>query len=154
MSTLIRGGTVVNHDHSQRADVLIDGGKIVAIGEKLEAPSGAEIVDAGGCYVMPGGIDPHVHTGWPIPTLDGGTMLSAGPGPVSAAALATFSALPALAWADKVLGRLERAGRGIVLFHDTKAQTAQMLPAFLREVKRHGFTIVHVIPARSPGLAR
>ena len=35
MSTLIRGGTVVNHDHSARADVLIDGGKIVAIGEKL-----------------------------------------------------------------------------------------------------------------------
>ena len=35
MSTLIRGGTVVNHDHSQRADVLIDVGKIVAIGEKL-----------------------------------------------------------------------------------------------------------------------
>ena len=30
MSTLIRGGTVVNHDHSARADVLIDGGKIVA----------------------------------------------------------------------------------------------------------------------------
>ena len=61
MSTLIRGGTVVNHDHSQRADVLIDGGKIVAIAEKLEAPSGAEIIDAGGCYVMPGGIDPHTH---------------------------------------------------------------------------------------------
>ena len=61
MSTLIRGGTVVNHDHSQRADVLIDGGKIVAIGPKLEAPAGAEVVDAGGCYVMPGGIDPHTH---------------------------------------------------------------------------------------------
>ena len=39
-----------------------------------------------------------------------------------------------------VLSRIERAGRGIVLFHDTKAQTAQMLPAFLREVKRQGFT--------------
>ena len=42
MSTLIRGGTVVNHDHSQRADVLIDGGKIVAIAPKLEAPAGAD----------------------------------------------------------------------------------------------------------------
>ena len=31
MTTLIRGGTVVNHDHSQRADVLIDGARIVAI---------------------------------------------------------------------------------------------------------------------------
>jgi hypothetical protein len=53
-----------------------------------------------------------------------------------------------------VLSRIERAGRGIVLFHDTKAQTAKMLPAFLREVKRQGFTVVHVISARSAGLAR
>ncbi|MBL8902563.1 MAG: dihydropyrimidinase [Hyphomicrobiales bacterium] len=58
MSTLIRGGTVVNHDHSVRADLLIDGGKIVGIGEKL---SGTTTIDAGGCYVMPGGIDPHTH---------------------------------------------------------------------------------------------
>ena len=28
---------------------------------KLEAPAGAEVIDAGGCYVMPGGIDPHTH---------------------------------------------------------------------------------------------
>ena len=61
MSTLIRGGTVVNHDHSRRADVLIDGGKIVAVGEKLEAAKAADVIDAGGCYVMPGGIDPHTH---------------------------------------------------------------------------------------------
>jgi dihydropyrimidinase len=61
MSILIRGGTVVNHDHSRRADVLIEGGRIVAVGEKLEAPGKAEIIDAGGLYVMPGGIDPHTH---------------------------------------------------------------------------------------------
>jgi len=58
VSTLIRGGTVVNHDHSKRADVLIDEGRIVAIGDKL---SGTDTIDAGGCYVMPGGIDPHTH---------------------------------------------------------------------------------------------
>ncbi len=61
MTMLIRGGTVVNHDHSRRADVLIDAGKIVAVGEKLEAPTGCEIIDAGGCYILPGGIDPHTH---------------------------------------------------------------------------------------------
>lgn len=62
MSTiLIRGGTVVNHDHSTRADVLVVDDKIVAVGAKLEAPVGAEIIEAGGCYVMPGGIDPHTH---------------------------------------------------------------------------------------------
>ncbi len=35
-----------------------------------------------------------------------------------------------------ILARIEQVGRGIVLFHDTKAQTAHMLPAFLRELKR------------------
>jgi dihydropyrimidinase len=61
MSILIRGGTVVNHDHSRRADVLVDDGRIVQVGEKLEAPGKTEIIDAGGLYVMPGGIDPHTH---------------------------------------------------------------------------------------------
>jgi imidazolonepropionase-like amidohydrolase len=63
---IIRGGTVVNHDHSHRADVLIDGEIIVAIGSALNAPAGAEVVDAGGCFVMPGGIDPHTHLEMPF----------------------------------------------------------------------------------------
>ena len=53
-----------------------------------------------------------------------------------------------------VLGRIEKAGRGIVLFHDTKAQTAHMLPAFLRELKRRGYRIVHAIPAGVTGSLR
>ena len=61
MALLIRGGTVVNADFSRRADVLVEGERIVAVGENLDAPAGAEIVDAGGAYVMPGGIDPHTH---------------------------------------------------------------------------------------------
>ena len=61
MTILIRGGTVVNHDHSRRADVLVDGETIVAFGASLDAPAGAEVIDAGGCYVLPGGIDPHTH---------------------------------------------------------------------------------------------
>ena len=61
MTKLIRGGTVVNHDHSRKADVLIHDGVIAAVGANLEAPAGAALIDAGGCYVMPGGIDPHTH---------------------------------------------------------------------------------------------
>lgn len=45
------------------------------------------------------------------------------------------------------LSRLERAGRGTILFHDTRAQTVAMLPAFLRELKRRGFRVVHIVPA-------
>lgn len=46
-----------------------------------------------------------------------------------------------------ILGRIAKVDHGIVLFHDTKAQTAQMLPAFLRELKRRGYRIVRVVPA-------
>ena len=53
-----------------------------------------------------------------------------------------------------ILSRIEQVGRGIVLFHDTKAQTARMLPAFLRELKMRGYSIVHVIPARSRGASQ
>ncbi len=66
MATLIRGGTVVNADRAFRADVLCEGDKIVAVGPALAAPAGAEIVDAGGQYVMPGGIDPHTHMNLPF----------------------------------------------------------------------------------------
>ena len=66
MSLLIRGGTVVNADLSQRADVLCEGGLIRAVGADLQAPAGAEVVDAGGALVMPGGIDPHTHMQLPF----------------------------------------------------------------------------------------
>ena len=66
MSLLIRGGTVVNADQSQRADVLCEGGVIRAVGPDLQAPAGAEVVDAGGALVMPGGIDPHTHMQLPF----------------------------------------------------------------------------------------
>jgi peptidoglycan/xylan/chitin deacetylase (PgdA/CDA1 family) len=33
-----------------------------------------------------------------------------------------------------------------VLFHDTQAQTAAMLPAFLRALKARGYSVVHVVP--------
>jgi peptidoglycan/xylan/chitin deacetylase (PgdA/CDA1 family) len=48
-----------------------------------------------------------------------------------------------------VLGRLDSTRGGIVLFHDTKGQTAAMLPAFLRALKGRGYTVVHTVaPAR------
>ena len=66
MTVLIKGGTVVNADRSVRADVLCEDGIITAVGENLDAPGGATVVDAGGQYVMPGGIDPHTHMQLPF----------------------------------------------------------------------------------------
>ncbi|MBL8785977.1 MAG: dihydropyrimidinase [Deltaproteobacteria bacterium] len=65
MAVLVRGGTVVTADGETRADVLCEGETILAVASDIDAP-GAQIVDAGGCYVMPGGIDPHTHMELPF----------------------------------------------------------------------------------------
>ena len=66
MSIVIRGGTVVTAEQSVRADVYCHGGIIKAIGQNLEVPSDTQVIDAGGGYVMPGGIDPHTHMHLPF----------------------------------------------------------------------------------------
>ena len=63
MTTVIKNGTVVTHDLTYKADVLIDKGRIIEIGKGLK---GDEVLDATGCYVMPGGIDPHTHLEMPF----------------------------------------------------------------------------------------
>jgi len=65
-SILIRGGTVVSATGEQREDVLIVDEKVQAVGVGLDAPAGARVIDAGGAYVMPGGIDPHTHMELPF----------------------------------------------------------------------------------------
>src|SRR3954447_16349309 len=63
MTTLITNGTVVAADRTYKADVLIDGERIVGVGTGL---TGDTVIDAAGCYVMPGGIDPHTHLDMPF----------------------------------------------------------------------------------------
>jgi len=46
-----------------------------------------------------------------------------------------------------VMGRLAESHGGILLLHDTKAQTAAMIPFLLRELKARGYRIVHIVPA-------
>jgi peptidoglycan/xylan/chitin deacetylase (PgdA/CDA1 family) len=48
-----------------------------------------------------------------------------------------------------VTDRLKEAGRGIILFHDPRAQTAAMLPAFLRYLRDNHYRVVHVVPAEA-----
>ena len=62
-TTVIKNGTVVTADLSYEADVLIENGVITEIGKDLR---GDQELDATGCYVMPGGIDPHTHLEMPF----------------------------------------------------------------------------------------
>jgi dihydropyrimidinase len=63
---VVRGGTVVTAERSFRADVLISGGRIQALGEDLTAADPeAGTLDADGLLVLPGTIDVHTHTRLP-----------------------------------------------------------------------------------------
>jgi dihydropyrimidinase len=63
MTTIIKNGTIVTADLTYKADVKIEGGRITEIGPGL---TGGTVLDATGCYVMPGGIDPHTHLEMPF----------------------------------------------------------------------------------------
>jgi len=47
---------------------------------------------------------------------------------------------------ESTLAVLEKKGKGILLMHDIKPQTARAMPVLLSELKRRGFRIVHVVP--------
>lgn len=63
MKTLIKGGTVVNEGTARRADLLIEDDRIAAILERNDttAVTADKTIDAGGCMVLPGVMDEHVH---------------------------------------------------------------------------------------------
>ena len=63
MSKAIKNGTIVTADRTWKSDVLVKHDKIIAIGPDLHAD---HELDATGCYVMPGGIDPHTHLEMPF----------------------------------------------------------------------------------------
>ena len=83
MSKVIRNGTVVTADRTWKADVLVEGETIKAIGEGLK---GDEEIDATDAYVIPGGIDPHTHLEMPFmgttaaETFESGTFAAASGG--------------------------------------------------------------------------
>ena len=65
MATLIKNGTLITDSETFEADILIDGEQISLIGKNLQHPN-AEVIDATGKLIMPGGIDPHVHLDLPM----------------------------------------------------------------------------------------
>lgn len=72
---LIKGGTVVDGTGApaRRADLRVKKDRIAEIGDNLEAVEGERVVDASGCVVTPGFIEPHTHMDavmWWQPSLD------------------------------------------------------------------------------------
>src|SRR3984957_8091797 len=61
MSVLIKNGEIVTASERYLADILCEGETITRIDRNLQAPPGAQVIDAKGKYVFPGFIDPHVH---------------------------------------------------------------------------------------------
>jgi len=90
-TVVIRGGSVVGTSGTARADVVVADGVVVALGEQLQVPRGAVVLEAGGCLVSPGLVDLHTHLRQPgheeAETVESGTR---------AAALGGFSALVAM----------------------------------------------------------
>jgi len=64
MRQLVKGGRVITAETDSVTDVLIDGERIVAVGPADDVKVD-RILDARGCYVLPGGVDPHTHLDMP-----------------------------------------------------------------------------------------
>ncbi len=65
MTTLIKNGTLITASETFQADILIEGETISRIGLGLEADS-AQVIDASGKLILPGGVDPHTHFDLPM----------------------------------------------------------------------------------------
>ena len=65
MATLIKGGMLVTVEKTFSADILVEGEKISQIDQNLQVAE-AEVVDASGKLILPGGVDPHTHFDLPM----------------------------------------------------------------------------------------
>ncbi len=63
MNLLIKHGRIIDPSQGldQELDLLVEAGRISRIGSDLPAPAGTDVLDAAGCYVVPGLVDMHVH---------------------------------------------------------------------------------------------
>ena len=61
MSVVIRGGTILDQRGERPGDVRIAGGRVDAVGDRLDAGADDTVLDATGCVVTPGFVDLHAH---------------------------------------------------------------------------------------------
>ncbi|MET0577529.1 MAG: amidohydrolase family protein, partial [Ilumatobacteraceae bacterium] len=113
MSTLIRGGRVLDRTGERVADVLVDDGQVVGVGTDLGAAD--TVLDAGGCIVAPGFVDLHTHLREPgreeAETIESGSRAAALGGYTAVVAMPnTDPAQDAVGVVEQVRARGEAAG--------------------------------------------
>ena len=120
---LIRGGRVLDpsQDLDAGRDVLVVDGLVAGVGEGLDAPEGAQEIDASGLLVTPGLIDVHVHFREP-----GGEHKETIATGARAAAAGGFTAVCAMPNTDPVVD--DPAGVGFVLAQGAAARSARVYP--------------------------
>ncbi|MEU4248364.1 amidohydrolase family protein [Amycolatopsis sp. NPDC026612] len=120
MNTLISGGMVVSADPAVgdllRGDVLIENGRIAAVGPGIDA-AGAEIVDASGKIVMPGFVDTHRHT-WQTAFRGLGADWTFGQYRVAAHGTLGPHYLPEDVYLGNLFGRIEALNSGVTTLLD------------------------------------
>jgi len=122
-SILIRGGRVIDPSRGTdgTADVLLEDGRIAAVGRNIEAPAGVEVFNAAGKVVAPGLIDLHVHLREPgqedLETVASGSM---------AAAAGGFTAVCAMPNTDPVTDN--QAAVGFIVSQAQRAGKARVYP--------------------------
>ena len=120
MSIVIKGGTIVTAERSFVGNVYCEDGIIKAVGDCSNAPASAQVIDASGQYVMPGGIDPHTHMQLPfmgtVASEDFYTGTAAGfAGTVARWAIWIFAILTALIHLGIAPGLIQIIVEGVVL---------------------------------------
>ncbi len=120
---VVRGGRVVDpsRGHDAPADVVLEGGRIAAVGQGLGTPDGAEVLDATGCVVAPGFVDLHVHLR--EPGREDAETVATG---ARAAVAGGFTSICAMPNTDPVCDN--QAAVGFVLAQARRAGTARVYP--------------------------
>jgi dihydropyrimidinase len=140
-AVVVRGGTVVDENGTRRADVLVHEGRIAAVGTGLDIAS-ADTIDAGGAYVIPGGIDVHTHFALPVGAVtsaddfESGTIAAACGGTTCVIDFAGAGREP---WQEALATWHDRAqGRAVVDygFHLTVTELPEHLPSAVRRFSR------------------
>ena len=129
---LIKNGMVVSPNGVKKQDVLLRDGKVAALGDAaaFAGCDGAEVVDAAGCHVFPGLVEPHMHIKAPLGGITDIMDFDSAAKCAAFGGITTFmdfsSTLPGMALKDAVRDRLEEM-KGNVLDYSVHCKVVNLV---------------------------